>query len=56
MTSAFGDKTETTPSRFLNELDQQDLTYEGFDQQNCPEQQMKKGNDMLNLLKDSLDI
>ncbi len=52
----FGDKTETTPSRFLNELDQQDLIYEGFNQQNCPEQQMKKGNDMLNLLKDSLDI
>ncbi len=52
----FGERILTVPSRFLEEFPQEDLIYEGFDHKPCVKEQTKKGNDMLNLLRDSLNL
>lgn len=51
----YGEKVETSPSRFLDELPQEDLIYEGFGEQTCQQKQTAKGNEMLDLLRNSLD-
>ena len=50
----YGEKIETSASRFLEELPEEDLIYEGFGKPACEKKQAAKGNEMLNLLRDSL--
>lgn len=49
----FGEVVETTPSRFLDELPQEDLLKEGFGE-STPEQNQQKGNDTIAGLRDLL--
>lgn len=49
----FGEIWETTPSRFLNELPEEDVEREGFGD-HCPEQNQTKGRQTLDSLLDSL--
>lgn len=50
----FGDISETTPSRFLDELPSEDIDYEGFGEQS-PEKNHAKGADTINSLLDMFD-
>ncbi len=50
----FGESYETTPSRFIDELPQDDLEREGFGD-NCPEKAKAKGAASLSALKELFD-
>ncbi|WP_111641698.1 DNA helicase Rep [Marinimicrobium alkaliphilum] len=50
----FGDISETTPSRFLEELPQEDVEYEGYGEHN-PEKNKAKGEETLNSLLNMFD-
>ena len=47
----FGEIAETTPSRFIDELPQEDLEKEGMGQPSDPEGARQKGLDSLDALK-----
>jgi ATP-dependent DNA helicase Rep len=47
----FGEIAETTPSRFIDELPQEDLEKEGMGQPSDPEVARQKGRDSLDALK-----
>ncbi len=44
----YGETIDTTPSRFLDELPQEDLEYEGWDQRSTPEQRHARGQEAIN--------
>lgn len=50
----FGETIDTTPSRFIDELPQEDLTYEGWGERSTPEQQSVRGNEALSMIQKSL--
>lgn len=50
----FGEVIETAPSRFLDELPQEDLVREGFTETTSPEQNKHKGSETLANLRDLL--
>ena len=52
----FGETIDTTPSRFIDELPQEDLAYEGWGERSTPEQQSARGNDALSLMRKSLNL
>lgn len=52
----FGETIDTTPSRFIDELPQEDLSYEGWCERSTPEQQSERGNDALSLMRKSLSL
>ena len=52
----FGETVDTTPSRFIDELPQEDLVYEGWEERSTPEQQSVRGNEALSLMRKSLNL
>ena len=50
----FGEVIDTTPSRFLDELPQEDLVYSGFGEKATEEQKKQTGNSALAALRQSL--
>ena len=53
----YGENVTSVPSRFIDEMPQEDIVYDGTACENsCEEEQQEKGNEMLSLLKDSLDL
>ena len=52
----YGETIDTTPSRFLDELPQDDLTYEGWDQRVTEEEKKTRGREALQDLMRSLDF
>lgn len=50
----YGEVIDTTPSRFLDELPQEDLAYSGFGEKTTEEQKKLTGNNALAALKQSL--
>ena len=52
----FGETVDTTPSRFIDELPQEDLVYEGWEVRSTPEQQSARGNEALSLMRKSLNL
>ncbi|MCK5894143.1 MAG: DNA helicase Rep [Endozoicomonadaceae bacterium] len=50
----FGETIDTTPSRFIDELPQEDLSYEGWGERSTPEQQSVRGNEALSMIQKSL--
>ncbi|CAM3604700.1 DNA helicase Rep [Parendozoicomonas haliclonae] len=52
----YGENLDTTPSRFLDELPQEDLVYEGWDQRSTPEQRYARGQEALNDILKGLDL
>ena len=50
----FGEVLDTSPSRFLDELPQEDLVYSGFGQKATEEQNAMTGNDTFALLRNML--
>lgn len=50
----FGEVIDTTPSRFLDELPQEDLAYSGFGEKTTEEQKKLTGNNALAALRQSL--
>ena len=51
----YGEVIDTTPSRFLDELPQEDLEYSGFDQKSSKEQNQMTGNAALAMLRNRLN-
>lgn len=51
----FGEQVDTIPSRFLDELPQEDLVYIGFDQADSPEQKKMAGKVGLDALYKSIE-
>ncbi len=51
----YGEIWETTPSRFLEELPEEDIEREGFGE-HCPEKNTVRGRETLDNLLDSLDL
>ncbi|MCY4471992.1 MAG: DNA helicase Rep [Kistimonas sp.] len=43
----YGETVETSPSRFIDELPQEDLIYEGWEQRSTPEQRHARGQEAL---------
>ncbi|MCL6270853.1 DNA helicase Rep [Sansalvadorimonas sp. 2012CJ34-2] len=52
----FGETLDTTPSRFLDELPQEDLVYEGWEQRSTPEQRHARGQEALDDILRGLDL
>ena len=52
----FGEAVDTTPSRFIDELPQEDLVYEGWEVRSTLEQQSARGNEALSLMRKSLNL
>ena len=52
----FGETLDTTPSRFLDELPQEDLIYEGWEQRSTPEQRHARGQEALDDILRGLDL
>ena len=52
----FGENIDTTSSRFIDELPQEDLIYEGWGERMSEEQQQAKGNDALALMRKNLNL
>ncbi|WP_460232075.1 DNA helicase Rep [Aurantivibrio plasticivorans] len=50
----FGEIIDTSPSRFLEELPEEDLVREGYNTESSPEQNQAKGNETLQGLRDLL--
>ena len=52
----FGENLDTTPSRFLDELPQEDLIYEGWEQRSTAEQRHARGQEALDDILKGLDL
>ncbi len=52
----YGENLDTTPSRFLDELPQEDLVYEGWEQRSTPEQAYARGQEALDDILKGLDL
>ena len=52
----FGETFDTSPSRFIDELPQEDLIYEGWDQRSTPEQRHARGQEALDDIMKELDF
>ena len=52
----YGENLDTTPSRFLDELPQEDLIYEGWEQRSTPEQRHARGREAISDILKGLEF